>query len=57
MAFEILDPPPPFSSLPPLKRLLVLLLGAASLLGLIWCCDVAYHAKPVAPSTRAARAS
>jgi hypothetical protein len=57
MAFEILDPPPPFSSLPPLKRLLVLLLGAASLLGLIWCCEVAYHAKPVAPSTRAARAS
>jgi hypothetical protein len=26
-----------------------LLFGIVAFLGLIWCCDIAYHAKPIEP--------
>jgi hypothetical protein len=49
MAFEIIDWPPSFSKLSTARRLTVLLLGIVAFLGLLWCCDVAYHAKPIEP--------
>lgn len=49
MAFEIIDSPPSFSKLSTARRLAVLLFGIVAFLGLIWCCDIAYHAKPIEP--------
>jgi hypothetical protein len=47
MAFEIIHSPSPFSNPSPARSLAVLFLGFAAFLALIWCCDVAYHAKPL----------
>lgn len=47
MAFEILDPPPPFSSLSPARRAAVIVLSLAALAALIWACDTVARA-PVA---------
>jgi hypothetical protein len=49
LAFEILDSPLPFANLSPTRRLVALLCAAVALLALIWCGDVAYHAKPIEP--------
>jgi hypothetical protein len=44
MAFEILDPPPPFSSLSPARRAVIVALSLAALAGLVWACDTVAHA-------------
>ncbi len=44
MAFEILDPLPPFSSLSPARRVLCVLLALAVGAALIWACDTAARA-------------
>ena len=44
MAFEILDPLPPFSSLSPGGRIFRVVVAMAGLAALIWACDTASRA-------------
>ncbi len=49
MAFEILDSSLLFSKRSATRRAAAVLFSVAAFLILLWCCDVAYHAKPVEP--------
>jgi hypothetical protein len=52
MAFEILDPLPPFSSLSPARRGLYAVLAMGALAAVLWACDTVAHAPiPPAPET------
>jgi hypothetical protein len=44
MAFEILDPLPPFSSLSPARRAICLGAALLGIVGVIWACDIVLRA-------------
>jgi protein-S-isoprenylcysteine O-methyltransferase Ste14 len=55
VAFEILDPLPPFSHLSHTRRIIYVVLATAAIAALIWACDTASRAPELLQAQQAKR--